>query len=85
MWAYAEESARQIFRGTGNPLADQILNALKASRRAGMTRTEISHALGRNKSADRISEALALLLDVGLARRDSDATGGRTAERWCAR
>ena len=86
LWQCAEESARQIFgSATGNPLADQILNGLKAVGRVGMTRTEISHALGRNKSADRISEALALLLDVGLARRDSDATGGRTAERWCAR
>lgn len=85
VWAYAEESARQIFRGTGNPLADQILNALKASGRAGMTRTEISHALGRNKTANRISEALALLHDVGLARSTSDVTAGRAAERWFAR
>ena len=50
-----------------------------------MTRTEISHLFGRNRSADRIGQALTSLLTSRRARRETVAgTGGRSAERWYA-
>ncbi len=47
-----------------------------------MTRTDLSHLFGRNKSAERIDRALALLLKSGRVRREREDTKGRAAERW---
>jgi hypothetical protein len=86
LWDYAEASARYIFGdATGDPVADQILEALKAAGREGMKRTEISRLFGRNKSAERITHALALLLEFGRIRREREETPGRAAERWYAK
>src|SRR4051812_37288351 len=83
LWEYAEASARYIFGdATGDPVADQIDEALKAADSDGMTRTEISHALGRNRSSEHINRALGLLLNLGRVRREAEETGGRRAERW---
>ena len=83
LWEYAEASARYIFGdATGDPVADQILEVLKAAGNEGMTRTEISHVFGRNKSADRINRALMMLLKAGRVRREREETKGRAAERW---
>jgi hypothetical protein len=85
LWDYAEQSARYVFAdATGDPVADQILEALRASGKKGMTKTEISHLLGRNRSAARIDRALILLLSTGRARRKTQRTGGRQAEKWFA-
>jgi hypothetical protein len=86
LWNYAEQSARYIFGdATGDPTADQILEALRAAGQDGMTRTEISNLFKRNKSADSIARALTDLLKVGRVRRELDTdTGGRAAERWFA-
>jgi hypothetical protein len=85
LWDYAEQSARYVFGdATGDPVADQILEALRASRGEGMTKTGISHLFGRNKSAERIARALSLLLSLGRVRRKTQETGGRQAERWFA-
>lgn len=86
LWEYAEASARYIFGdATGDPVADQIVEALKATSKEGMTRTEISHLFGRHKSAERINGALILLLKAGRVSREREATSGRTVERWYAR
>jgi hypothetical protein len=86
LWDYAEKSSRYIFGdATGDPVADQILDALRAAGKDGMTRTEISNLFARNKSADRIARALAELLKLGRVRREQEETGGRAAERWFAR
>lgn len=83
LWEYAEASARYIFGdATGDPAADQIDEALKAAGGDGMTRTEISHVLGRNRSADHINRALGLLLSIGRVRRETEETRGRPSERW---
>jgi Protein of unknown function (DUF3987) len=85
LWDYSEKSARYIFGdATGDPVADQILEALRIAGKDGMTKTEISHLLGRNRSAERIARALSLLLSAGLVRRKTHKTGGRQAERWFA-
>ncbi len=86
LWQYAEESARYIFGdATGDPEADAILDALRVAGPAGMTRTEIRDLFKRNKSAERINQALALLLKMGSLSRTSEETGGRPRERWFAK
>jgi hypothetical protein len=85
LWDYAEKSARYIFGdATGDPVADQILNALRAAGKDGMTRTEISNFFGRNRSSERIAQALSLLLAARRVRPKTHKTGGRQAERWYA-
>jgi CRISPR/Cas system CSM-associated protein Csm2 small subunit len=86
LWEYAEESARYIFGdATGDPEADAILDALRAARASGLTRTQIRDLFQRNKSAERINQALALLLKMGKAAPVSEDTGGRPVERWFAK
>jgi Protein of unknown function (DUF3987) len=85
LWDYSERSARYIFGdATGDPVADQIAEGLRAAGKDGMTKTDISHLFKRNKSAERIAQALTLLLSTGRARRKTQRTGGRQAERWFA-
>jgi hypothetical protein len=50
-----------------------------------MTRTQIRDLLGRNRSANRIEQALAILDRHGCAERIPQTdTGGRPAEVWIA-
>ena len=68
LWDYVEESARYIFGDTtGDPVADQVAEALRAAGQAGLTRTETRDLFGRHKSAERIDRALTLLLKTGRA------------------
>jgi hypothetical protein len=87
VWAYCEESARQIF-GTrlGNPVADEILGALTAAAdERGMTRTEISNLFKRHRRADEIKTALEALAKEGKIRSlGKSLTAGRSVERWAA-
>jgi hypothetical protein len=86
LWDYAEDSARHIFGdATGDPEADAILDALRVAGSAGLTRTGIRDLFQRNKSAERINQALSLLLRMGKARWTSQETGGRPTERWFVR
>ena len=85
LWQYAEESARYIFGdATGDPEADAILDALRAAGSAGLSRTQIRDLFQRNKSAERINQALSLLLRMGKVRQTLEETGGRPTERWFA-
>jgi Protein of unknown function (DUF3987) len=85
VWEYCEASAAHIFgRAVGDPVADEILRALKQAGAAGMTRTAIRDLFGRNKSCDRIGAALQLLLTTGRARSETRTTGGRPVEAWFA-
>ncbi len=83
LWDYAEASARYIFGdATGDTVADQITEALNSAGTNGMSRTELRDYFGRNKKADRINQALALLLKAGRVRREQKDTGGRPVEMW---
>lgn len=85
LWEYAEASARFIFGDTlGDPLADEILRALRANPEKGLTRTGIRDLFGRNRRGDDIGRALGVLAERGLARMVPQDTGGRPAERWVA-
>jgi hypothetical protein len=86
VWEYCETSAVHIFgQMLGDPVADEILRALRGAGADGMTRTAISDLFGRNRSADRIGAALSMLLGRGLAKGEMKSAGtGRPAEVWCA-
>jgi hypothetical protein len=84
VWDYCEASARHVFgEALGDPVADELLRVLRASP-AGLDRTEIRDMFARNRSGQQIGNALGALLEHGLARCESRATGGRPAERWYA-
>ena len=54
-WRYCEASAKYIFGDAlGDPIADEILRALRRLAPDGMTRSEISNLFGRNQSSERI-------------------------------
>jgi hypothetical protein len=83
-WKHCEASARYIFGDAlGDPVADSILAAISESE-DGLTRTEISNLLGRNKSAGRIAAALAVLEERGLISHRTQKTEGRPVELWFA-
>jgi hypothetical protein len=85
VWEYCEASAAHIFgNALGDPAADEILRALQQAGAAGMSRTAIRDLFGRNRSADRIGVALALLLTKGRAQMEPRTTGGRPSEVWFA-
>jgi Protein of unknown function (DUF3987) len=80
VWAFCEESARQIFGDTvGDPIADVILKALQVG---PMTRTEISGLFHRHTDTRHIDAALELLRKAGKARRRYTPTRGRSIETW---
>jgi Protein of unknown function (DUF3987) len=83
VWEYCEASAAHIFGASlGDPIADEILRALQHAGREGRSRTAISDLFGRNRSADRIGAALALLMSRGTARPEIRQSGGRPTEIW---
>jgi len=85
VWDYAEQSARYIFGSAlGDRVADEILRALRAAGKEGMTRTEISHLFKRHESAERIAGALSVLSERNLAQSRMEPTAGRTTEIWFA-
>ena len=84
-WEYCESSAAYIFGDMlGDPVADEIMLALRQAGNAGMSRTAIRDLFGRHRSGDRIGAALALLTTRGWARMVMQATAGRSTETWFA-
>jgi hypothetical protein len=84
LWENAERSVLFVFGdGLGDPLADDLLRLLRSCP-AGLTRNDITNYLGRHHPAERVGQALGLLLKHRLARQERQNTGGRPAERWFA-
>jgi hypothetical protein len=85
VWEYCETSAARIFgNALGDPVADEIMRALRQAGSAGMTRTAIRDLFGRHRTSDRISVALELLSTKGRARMEKTSTDGRPCETWFA-
>jgi len=85
LWEYCEASAAYIFGASlGDPVADEILRALRHAGAEGLSRATIRDLLGRHQSSDRIGAALALLMTSGKARGEVRPTAGRPAEVWFA-
>ncbi len=82
---YAQASAAYIFGDSlGDPVADDLLAALRRAGDEGLTRSEIRTQTGNHQRAERITAALDLLASRGLARKTEEQTGGRPIERWRA-
>jgi hypothetical protein len=87
-WRYCEASARYLFGDAlGDPVADDILAALRRAGGAGLQRNDLMNLFGRNRRSDEIGRALAVLLERGLVRCERNRTGepGRPPEQWFAR
>lgn len=83
VWRYCEQSARLLFGDRpDDPLQAKVLDLLELAGSFGLTRTEISHSLGRNLDSGSIARALAGLRAAGLARAERGETEGRPVERW---
>lgn len=81
-WDHSAESIEWIFGDVlGDPVADVILEALRACPE-GLSRTEISSLLGRNRSAVQINAALRSLSSSGFAKPYVKPTDGRSVEIW---
>ena len=83
-WRYCEASAKYIFGDAlGDPVADELLCALRQAGPDGMTRTDLRDLFQHH--SQRLARALALLHKHGKARcRKRTGTGGRAAEIWVA-
>jgi|CZKF01.1.fsa_nt_gi hypothetical protein len=80
LWRYCFDSAAFIFgHSLGNPLADAILELLRAHP-DGMTRTELHNHFGRNKKKAALDAAIAVAQRNGSLRSERQETGGRAAE-----
>lgn len=86
VWRYCDDSAKYIFGDAlGDPTADEILRALRATPVGmGMTRTEINALFDRHKSVGELSRALQFLHGRALVRFEIMKTKGRPVERWFA-
>lgn len=71
VWQYSEESARLIFGDlSGDYVADEILESLRAVFPDGLSRTEISGLFSNNKPARRLAAVLRDLEARGKIRRE---------------
>src|SRR5215831_9178408 len=87
VWNYCEASARYIFGDfTGDPLADNILRALRTAGSDGMNRATINNHFGGHVAAPKIQAALGRLLALGKVRHGvrKPNGAGRPAEMWFA-
>jgi hypothetical protein len=87
VWDYCERSARWVFgKRLGDPVADDIIEALFEAGDRGMNRSEIRDLFNRNKSAAVINRALSGLFERGVVRCSSEkkvpGQPGRTPEVW---
>jgi hypothetical protein len=84
VWKYCEASARYVFGDAlGDPIAEILLNKLKEAPQ-GLTRTDLSAVLGRNRTSGEINQALAFLAEQSFAVAEPEKTDGRPAVRWHA-
>jgi hypothetical protein len=86
VWRFCEASAKLIFGDTvGDPLADEILRALRGCFITGMTRAELTLMFRHSQHrAGAVGVVLNRLLQLGKVRAEHSATGGRPVERWFA-
>jgi hypothetical protein len=82
-WQFAEDSARYIFGDSlGDPVADELAQALKAAGAEGMSRSQIRDYFQRHRTAGEIDRAVAALKARNLIVKRMEQTPGRPTERW---
>jgi hypothetical protein len=83
VWSYCDATAKFVFGASlGDRTADEIIRRLQRAGDAGLTRTDIRDAFGRNLSTEKIGAALDLLRRRGRATCESVRTEGRPSEVW---
>jgi hypothetical protein len=86
VWNYCDASVAYLFGDKlGNALADKIFAAIKAAGQAGITRTKLSAALGRNVQAAAMDAALGLLVVAGMVTKEIVGEGPKATEVWRAK
>jgi hypothetical protein len=68
---------------TGDPIADRILEAVKASD-VGLSKNRISRLFHGHLESDRIDAALEKLIALGALSTQSEPTGGLPSTLWSA-
>jgi len=85
VWRYCEDSCRYIFgKALGDPVADDLLRALRSRGSEGMSRTEMNRMFKGHTKSTQIERALGLLEELGSAKREIQETEGRPLEVWFA-
>jgi hypothetical protein len=78
VWRYCEASALYVFgEATGDPVADRLLEGLRAAGDAGMTRKQVGELFSRHVTAARIDRVVEGLRGRGLVAVEEQQTGGR--------
>lgn len=76
-------SARYIFgKELGNPIADEIIKALKRKGNEGMTGTEINKLFSNKKSKIELKLAITLLIENGFIKELTEKTDGRPRKKF---
>jgi hypothetical protein len=84
LWDYAARCAAwALGHATGDPLAEQIHQALQSSP-DGLTRTQIRDLFARHQPRHRVDQALHALTTAGRAQPSKILTAGRPTENWTA-
>ncbi len=86
VWRYCETSAAVVFGDkTGDKIADRALDAIRAAGEQGLRRDDLRrHVFQRHVSADRLDEAILLLVEHDLVVEVREQTAGRPAMRYVA-
>jgi Bifunctional DNA primase/polymerase, N-terminal/Primase C terminal 2 (PriCT-2) len=85
VWRYCDESARYLFGDKiGQPVADKLMAAIRAAGASGLSRSQLSAALGRNVPAAQIDAALQILERGGMASKGTVGEGRSASEVWRA-
>lgn len=83
LWDFSDRSVKFVFgESLGNPLADDLARLIRQAGTGGVTKSDIFQYLGRHAPAEKVNQALNLLVVQGVAYADKVSTGGRPSEKW---
>lgn len=86
VWRYCERSAVVVFGDrTGDKVADRALDAIRGAGEQGLRRDDLRrHVFQRHVSADRLDQAISLLMTTEIVLDIREQTAGRPATRYVA-
>jgi hypothetical protein len=86
LWRYCEDSVRFIFGDSlGDPVADEILRALKEAGEPGLTQTQLNDLFSGHHHRGALARSLTTLVEAGRVTCRKEENGrGRPSRRWFA-